>query len=50
MSRRAPAKGQARKKIERPGLTEDEIEELREAFNLFDTEATGKIDPRYIHL
>lgn len=36
----------AKKKIERPGLTEDEIEELREAFNLFDTEATGKIDPR----
>jgi hypothetical protein len=40
------AKGPAKKKIERPGLTEDEIEELREAFNLFDTEATGKIDPR----
>jgi Ca2+-binding EF-hand superfamily protein len=40
------AKGGAKKRIERPGLTEDEIEELREAFNLFDTEATGKIDPR----
>jgi len=40
------AKGPAKKKIERPGLTEDEIEELKEAFNLFDTEATGKIDPR----
>ena len=40
-------KTQARKKLERPGLTEDEIEELREAFNLFDTEATGKIDPKY---
>ena len=36
----------AKKKVERPGLTEDEVEELREAFNLFDTEATGKIDPR----
>jgi Ca2+-binding EF-hand superfamily protein len=36
----------AKKRIERPGLTEDEIEELREAFTLFDTEATGKIDPR----
>ena len=35
------------KTVERPGLTQDEIEELREAFNLFDTEATGKIDPRY---
>jgi Ca2+-binding EF-hand superfamily protein len=34
------------KKRERPGLTEDEIEEIREAFNLFDTEGTGKIDPR----
>lgn len=39
-------KGVTKKKVERPGLTEDEIEELREAFNLFDTEATGKIDPR----
>jgi Ca2+-binding EF-hand superfamily protein len=39
-------KGAQKKKIERPGLTEDEIEELKEAFNLFDTEATGKIDPR----
>jgi Ca2+-binding EF-hand superfamily protein len=39
-------KAPTKKKIERPGLTEDEIEELREAFNLFDTEATGKIDPR----
>jgi hypothetical protein len=40
------AKPIGKKKIERPGLTEDEIEELKEAFNLFDTEATGKIDPR----
>lgn len=40
-----PARGRT---VERPGLTQDEIEELREAFNLFDTEATGKIDPRYI--
>lgn len=43
---RPGVKPQAKKRIERPGLTEDEIEELREAFNLFDTEATGKIDPR----
>ena len=35
-----------RKAFERPGLTEDEIEEIREAFNLFDTENTGKIDPK----
>lgn len=41
-----PNKVAGKKKVERPGLTEDEIEELREAFNLFDTEATGKIDPR----
>lgn len=42
-----PTRGPAKKTTERPGLTADEIEELREAFNLFDTEATGKIDPRY---
>ena len=47
MKGRTAGKGIAKKRIERPGLTEDEIEELREAFNLFDTEATGKIDPRY---
>mmetsp|Transcript_46116 Transcript_46116/g.64086 ORF Transcript_46116/g.64086 Transcript_46116/m.64086 type:complete len:84 (-) Transcript_46116:204-455(-) len=32
--------------IERPGLTEDEIEEIREAFNLFDTDNSGTIDPK----
>ena len=48
MRGKSATKGLGKKKIERPGLTEDEIEELREAFNLFDTEATGKIDPRYI--
>jgi len=31
---------------ERPGLTNDEIEEIREAFNLFDTDGSGTIDPR----
>eukprot|EP00914_Ancora_sagittata_P012201 GHVO01023544.1.p2 GENE.GHVO01023544.1~~GHVO01023544.1.p2 ORF type:complete len:172 (+),score=33.80 GHVO01023544.1:946-1461(+) len=31
--------------IERPGLTEDEVEEIREAFNLFDTDGSGTIDP-----
>ena len=46
MRGRQTGKAPLKKKIERPGLTEDEIEELREAFNLFDTEATGKIDPR----
>ena len=29
--------GRKPKVIERPGLSEDEIEEIREAFNLFDT-------------
>ncbi len=32
--------------FERPGLTEDEIEEIREAFNLFDTDGSGMIDPK----
>jgi Ca2+-binding EF-hand superfamily protein len=45
---RQPARG-AKKIAERPGLTADEVEELKEAFNLFDTEATGKIDPKYLH-
>lgn len=48
MRAKTAGKGVPKKKIERPGLTEDEIEELREAFNLFDTEATGKIDPRLL--
>jgi len=46
MSRKPQGRGPTKKKLERPGLTEDEIEELQEAFNLFDTEATGKIDPK----
>ena len=33
-------------KKERPGLTEEEIEEIREAFAMFDTEGSGTIDPR----
>jgi Ca2+-binding EF-hand superfamily protein len=45
-----PGRGAAKRTLERPGLTSDEIEELREAFNLFDTEATGKIDPKYLYL
>ena len=39
-------KGGKSRAIERPGLTEDEIEEIREAFNLFDTENSGQIDPK----
>mmetsp|Transcript_29011 Transcript_29011/g.35322 ORF Transcript_29011/g.35322 Transcript_29011/m.35322 type:complete len:181 (+) Transcript_29011:121-663(+) len=30
----------------RPGLTEEEIDEIREAFNLFDTDGSGTIDPK----
>lgn len=30
----------------RPGLTEDEVDEIREAFNLFDNEGAGVIDPK----
>lgn len=32
--------------ISRPGLTTTEIEDLREAFNLFDTDGSGTIDPK----
>ena len=31
--------------IARPGINEGEIEELREAFDLFDTDGNGTIDP-----
>merc|ERR1712096_187537 len=34
------------KKYERPGLSEDEIEEIKEAFDLFDTDGSGTIDPK----
>ena len=42
-----PSKSPIKKKaFERPGLTEDEVEEIREAFNLFDTDGSGTIDPK----
>ena len=44
-SRRTPTK-RAAKTYERPGLSEEEIEEIREAFNLFDTDGSGTIDPK----
>ena len=31
--------------FERPGLSQEEISELKEAFNLFDTDGSGTIDP-----
>jgi hypothetical protein len=34
-------RGAKPKTAERPGLTEEEIEEIREAFNLFDTDGSG---------
>ena len=33
-------------KYARPGLTEDEVEEIKEAFDLFDTDGSGSIDPK----
>ena len=42
-----PSKSPIKKKtFERPGLTEDEVEEIWEAFNLFDTDGSGTIDPK----
>jgi Ca2+-binding EF-hand superfamily protein len=32
----------AAKTYERPGLSEEEIEEIKEAFNLFDTDGSGE--------
>ncbi|EGR34846.1 hypothetical protein IMG5_000740 [Ichthyophthirius multifiliis] len=34
------------KQYEKPGLTEDEIMEIKEAFDLFDTDQGGAIDPK----
>jgi len=34
------------KRYERPGLMLDEIEEMKEAFDLFDLDATGQVPPR----
>lgn len=48
-SRAAPARSKSpggRRGAERRGLTEDEIEEIKEAFNLFDTDGSGTIDPK----
>ena len=39
--RRTPAS-----KKKKPGLSEEQIEEIREAFNLFDTDHSGSIDYR----
>ncbi len=39
-------KGFNAKNFERPGLTEDEILEIKQAFDLFDTDGGGSIDPK----
>ena len=33
-------------KVEKSGLSNDEVDEIRQAFDLFDTNGTGKIDPK----
>jgi Ca2+-binding EF-hand superfamily protein len=33
-----------------PGLSQDEVDEIRQAFDLFDTNGTGKIDPKELKL
>jgi Ca2+-binding EF-hand superfamily protein len=44
----APAQNRGGKitRSEKPGLTEEEIEEIKEAFSLFDTDGSGSIDPK----
>ena len=34
------------KRDERPGLSSEEVDEIKQAFDLFDTNGTGKIDPK----
>ena len=46
---KAPSGGKrGAKAIERPGLSEEEIEEIREAFNLFDADGSGLLKTFYI--
>jgi len=47
-SQKASAKSPKKtsKTADRFGLSEEEIEEIREAFNLFDTDGSGTIDPK----
>lgn len=37
------------KAYERPGLTEEEVIEIKEAFDLFDTDGGGTIDPKCLY-
>ena len=34
------------KRVERTGLSSEEVDEIKQAFDLFDTNGTGKIDPK----
>ena len=34
------------KKVERPGLSQDEVDEIKQAFDLFDTNQSGTIDAK----
>jgi Ca2+-binding EF-hand superfamily protein len=36
------------KLYEKPGLSEDEVIEIKEAFDLFDPEGNGSVDPKGI--
>lgn len=38
------------KNFEKPGLTEEEVMEIKEAFDLFDMDGGGSIDPKGIQL
>ena len=40
------SKRQGSKRVERPGLSSEEVDEIKQAFDLFDTNGTGKIDPK----
>jgi Ca2+-binding EF-hand superfamily protein len=48
MRKGGPAKSKQfnAKAYERPGLTEEEVLEIKEAFDLFDTDGGGSIDPK----
>ena len=41
MSKRADSK-----RVESPGLSSEEVDEIKQKFDLFDTNGTGKIDPK----
>ena len=48
MSRSGTKKQAPKKNVQasKPGLSGDEVEEIRQAFDLFDTNGTGTIDPK----